>query len=168
MMGVLRQFVVASLGVSFSLAASIPTTKSHALEERPPLPQALTKRADDDFDPWDLSHLTKIAAIGDSYSAGIGAGNRLGNNYDPTKMGAWACSRYDKAYPNLVNENSALGDSSKRKFQFDSCSGALTKDVTDSQVKRLDDGQNAIMISAGENLAIKILMFILVSIFRFR
>lgn len=33
---------------------------------------------DDFFDPEDLSNITKLAAIGDSYSAGIGAGNRLG------------------------------------------------------------------------------------------
>lgn len=32
----------------------------------------------DDFDESDLSHIRKIAAIGDSYSAGIGAGDRLG------------------------------------------------------------------------------------------
>ncbi|KAJ5178836.1 hypothetical protein N7492_002046 [Penicillium capsulatum] len=153
-MGVLWQLAIASLGISTSLAASVPTNTSHGVENKDPMPQTWSKRADsktDDFDPWDLSHITKIAAIGDSYSAGIGAGDRLGNNYDPTKMGAWACSRYDKAYPNLVNENSAFGDSSKRKFQFESCSGALTKDVTDDQVKRLDDGQHAIMLSAGGN-----------------
>jgi len=34
---------------------------------------------DDDFDPSDLSYITKLAAIGDSYSAGIGAGDRLGS-----------------------------------------------------------------------------------------
>ncbi|GAT25369.1 fibronectin type III domain protein [Aspergillus luchuensis] len=36
-------------------------------------------RDTDDFDPVELSHITKLAAIGDSYSAGIGAGSRLGN-----------------------------------------------------------------------------------------
>jgi hypothetical protein len=36
-------------------------------------------RADeDDFNPEDLSYLKRIAAVGDSYSAGIGAGRRLG------------------------------------------------------------------------------------------
>lgn len=33
----------------------------------------------DEFDPADLSFITKMAAIGDSYSAGIGAGGRLGS-----------------------------------------------------------------------------------------
>ena len=36
-------------------------------------------RDTDEFDPAELSHITKLAAIGDSYSAGIGAGSRLGN-----------------------------------------------------------------------------------------
>ena len=30
-----------------------------------------------DFDQSDLSFITRMAAIGDSYSAGIGAGNRI-------------------------------------------------------------------------------------------
>lgn len=40
----------------------------------------LMSRQDDDvFDPSDLSFITRLAAIGDSYSAGIGAGDRLGS-----------------------------------------------------------------------------------------
>jgi hypothetical protein len=46
-------------------------------------PADLTSREDDDddgdFDPSDLSSLVNIAAIGGSYSAGIGAGDRLGS-----------------------------------------------------------------------------------------
>jgi hypothetical protein len=34
------------------------------------------------FDETDLSFIKKIAAIGDSYSAGIGAGARLGNVFE--------------------------------------------------------------------------------------
>ncbi|RMZ77642.1 hypothetical protein DV738_g4290, partial [Chaetothyriales sp. CBS 135597] len=37
---------------------------------------------DDVFDPTDLSFIANLAAIGDSYSAGIGAGNRLGSILD--------------------------------------------------------------------------------------
>lgn len=40
------------------------------------------RRDDDDFDPTDLSFITKMAAIGDSYSAGIGAGTALGTVVD--------------------------------------------------------------------------------------
>lgn len=35
---------------------------------------------DDSFDPEDLSWITKLAAIGDSYSAGIGAGQKYGSS----------------------------------------------------------------------------------------
>lgn len=42
----------------------------------------LEARDDDEFDPSDLSSLVNLAAIGDSYSAGIGAGDRLGSVYD--------------------------------------------------------------------------------------
>ena len=35
--------------------------------------------ARDDFDAGDLSFIGKLLAIGDSYSAGIGAGDRLGS-----------------------------------------------------------------------------------------
>lgn len=34
---------------------------------------------DEDFDETDLSFIKKLSAIGDSYSAGIGAGDRLGS-----------------------------------------------------------------------------------------
>lgn len=39
-------------------------------------------RQDNDFDEYDFSNIKKMAAIGDSYSAGIGAGNRLGQALD--------------------------------------------------------------------------------------
>lgn len=35
-------------------------------------------RQDKGFDAQDLSHIKKLTALGDSYSAGIGAGDRLG------------------------------------------------------------------------------------------
>ena len=41
----------------------------------------------DSFDPQDLSSIKKLAAIGDSYSAGIGAGNRLGSIFDAFTKG---------------------------------------------------------------------------------
>lgn len=42
-------------------------------------PVGLAPRQDDELDLGDLSFITKLAAIGDSYSAGIGAGDRLGS-----------------------------------------------------------------------------------------
>lgn len=53
----------------------------------------LLQRDDDDFDPDDLSFIKRIAAIGDSYSAGIGAGDRIGTSsgvYCATKSQLYA------------------------------------------------------------------------------
>jgi hypothetical protein len=40
--------------------------------------QRFMARDTTDFDPSDLAYITRMAALGDSYSAGIGAGDRLG------------------------------------------------------------------------------------------
>lgn len=42
---------------------------------------SLFPRDTEDFYPDDLSFITRIAAIGDSYSAGIGAGTQLTGSY---------------------------------------------------------------------------------------
>ncbi|KAF6833212.1 hypothetical protein CPLU01_05731 [Colletotrichum plurivorum] len=104
------------------------------------------------YDPDDLSHIKSLAAIGDSYSAGIGAGDRLGsivNALDPHS--AWACSRYSHSYPMFVDADPRLGDPKSRKWQFESCSGAVTNDVVENQIPRIDGSQDAILLSAGGN-----------------
>ncbi|EEP82612.1 predicted protein [Uncinocarpus reesii 1704] len=104
------------------------------------------------FDPTDLSWIKKLAAIGDSYSAGIGAGDRLGNLFDVfNSQGDYACSRYDHAYPYLINNDPRLGDLKNRKFQFKSCSGAKSDDVLKKQIPSIDSGQQAILLSVGGN-----------------
>lgn len=64
-----------------------------------------------------------------------------------TKCTDWACSRYDNAYPSFVHNDPRLGDPKNRKFQFLSCSGAVTDDVLQKQIPDLDQGQQAIMLS---------------------
>jgi hypothetical protein len=56
-----------------------------------PLSGAPLSIRDDEKDPDDLSFIQSIAAIGDSYSAGIGAGKRLGSLTDISKWGDWGC-----------------------------------------------------------------------------
>lgn len=51
-------------------------------------PRALLPRADD---PTSFAWVRKLVAIGDSYTAGIGSGNQLGDLLDDD----WLCSRYD-------------------------------------------------------------------------
>ncbi|RYP16818.1 hypothetical protein DL767_010129 [Monosporascus sp. MG133] len=64
------------------------------------------------------SFLKKLAATGDSYATGIGAGDSLASLLgvlDPASD--WACSRYDYAYPYLISNDPRLGDPSGRNFQ---------------------------------------------------
>jgi hypothetical protein len=62
----------------------------------------------------------------------------------------YACSRYDHAYPNLVHQDEQLGDPTARKFQFKSCSGALTTEVLSDQIPALDANQQVILLSIGK------------------
>ena len=90
-------------------------------------------------DPDDLSFINKWAAIGDSYAAGIGAGNVVDKS----------CSRYDGSYANLVNLQ--LGkDTTDIDFTYIACSGAKIPAITE-QANSLDGGQQMITISAGGN-----------------
>ena len=90
-------------------------------------------------DPDDLSFIKKWAAIGDSYAAGIGAGNVLDN----------LCRRHDSAYPNLMNAQ--LGENTTdMDFTFIACSGAEIPAIAD-QANSLSDGQQMITISGGGN-----------------
>jgi hypothetical protein len=60
------------------------------------------------------------------------------------------CRRYDHSYPYLINHDERLGDASKRKFQFKSCSGAVIKNVIEDQLPDIDAGQQVILLSAGK------------------
>ncbi|RYC89779.1 hypothetical protein BFJ63_vAg7437 [Fusarium oxysporum f. sp. narcissi] len=97
------------------------------------------------FNPDDLSWIHKLAAIGDSYSAGIGAGDGLHGEGDEN------CRRYDHSYPYLINQDERLGDPSKRNFQFKSCSGAVIRNVIEDQLLSIDSDQQIILLSTGGN-----------------
>jgi hypothetical protein len=93
----------------------------------------------DPTDPSDLSFITSLASIGDSFASGIGAGSRID----------WACSRYDHSYPALINNDVRLGDASNRKFQFLACSGATAMDMLSKQVPSLSTGIDAVSSLSG-------------------
>jgi hypothetical protein len=63
----------------------------------------------------------------------------------------FAYTRYDHAYPYLINQDSRIGDPSGRKFQLLSCSSAIIQDMLDKQIPQLDDNQDAIILSIGES-----------------
>ncbi|HEY5835453.1 SGNH/GDSL hydrolase family protein [Streptomyces sp.] len=77
-------------------------------------------------------------ALGDSYSAGNGAGN-----YDGASGG---CHRSFSAYPYLWKNQHAPSS-----FADTSCSGAVTTDVTNSQLGPLSSSTGLVSISIGGN-----------------
>ena len=110
----------------------------------PDAPRLLALR-DNSQDPLDPGWVKDFTAIGDSYAAGIGAGNVLNGNGDSS------CSRYDAAYSLIVNN---MGFGGKPKFTFLACSGDKSGDVME-QVKKIgDDSQDLVTVSAGGNDAL--------------
>lgn len=151
----MRQLLAVAQALLVALASSAPTTSR--------LPNPFLRRQDNNFDEFDLFDIQKIAAIGDSYSAGIGAGNKLGGWTDP---GAWACkflhritlhllrltytrsgSRYDSSYPALVSD---YLEGLTEPMQFHSCSGHTIPEVIADQMWRVHGDLDAILVSAGK------------------
>ncbi|KAK1973372.1 SGNH hydrolase-type esterase domain-containing protein [Colletotrichum cereale] len=95
--------------------------------------------------PEDLSWVKKWAAVGDSYSAGIGSGNLYpGNNSED-------CSRYDQSYPAYIQSHELMPQDPPAAFEFLSCSGATAPVILDNQVTGMGTGYDVITVSAGGN-----------------
>ncbi|WP_438488758.1 SGNH/GDSL hydrolase family protein [Streptomyces sp. S186] len=77
-------------------------------------------------------------ALGDSYSAGVGAGS-----YD---SGSGSCKRSTKAYPALW-----AAAHSPSSFSFTACSGARTGDVVSGQLGPLNSATSLVSITIGGN-----------------
>ncbi|KAI9678746.1 MAG: hypothetical protein M1817_005803 [Caeruleum heppii] len=104
----------------------------------------LQSRDNSGEDVYDQSWVKKWAAVGDSYAAGIGAGN-LTNQADARK-----CGRYDQSYPGQMARDPRLGENAA-PLQFLACSGATSKDMLDNQIPKLEYGNDIITVSAGGN-----------------
>ena len=90
---------------------------------------------------WHLNGIYLIAntLTTNSYAAAIGAGYIINKG----------CSRYDSAYPNLMNVQ--LGKDTKDiDFTFVACSGTKIPQIL-KQARSLSGGQQVITISAGGN-----------------
>ncbi|MFJ8744566.1 SGNH/GDSL hydrolase family protein [Embleya sp. NPDC127516] len=81
---------------------------------------------------------SNYAALGDSYSAGVGAGNYLPDS--------GACKRSANSYPALWNNSHPGGG-----FAFVACSGAKTADVRAGQLSVLNSATTLVTISIGGN-----------------
>ncbi|KAJ5621957.1 SGNH hydrolase [Penicillium herquei] len=82
----------------------------------------------------------KFAAVGDSFTAGIGAGKI----YSTGKSDV-SCSRYDMSYPAVMNRFMAGAD-----FSYLACSGDTSTDIS-SQIDNLDSDQDLVVLTAGGN-----------------
>lgn len=93
---------------------------------------SLSRRADDEY-PW--------VAIGDSYSAGPGAGTAFGD--EPNE-----CFRNVGAYPPQLNRDFPFPDNA---MQFLSCTGAVVEDMIATQIPDVDEDQMVVTLSIGGN-----------------
>lgn len=101
-----------------------------------------------DDDPTDFGWVKRWAAIGDSFTAGIGSGSPLGNFLtEEPENNDWYCARYDTAYPMILND--ALGGSVE-DFQFLACSGDRTGGIY-KQIQEMDGELDLVVMTAGGN-----------------
>jgi len=78
--------------------------------------------------------ITNWLAIGDSYSAGVGAD--LKTDYDSYSMD---CNRFTQAMPHFMQNSTQMpGDPNTRVLTFGSCTGATMQDVINEQLKQGD------------------------------
>jgi lysophospholipase L1-like esterase len=103
----------------------------------------LVRRAD--HDPTDFSWVNHLVAIGDSFTAGIGSGDQLGDFIH--KHNDWACSRYDGSYPMMVYDKIGSGVD---KFQYHACSGDRSEHIF-KQAEDLDSDVDLLIMTAGGN-----------------
>jgi lysophospholipase L1-like esterase len=102
----------------------------------------LVKRAGD---PADFGWIKRWAAVGDSFTAGIGSGTQLGGIFH--NRDDWKCSRYDQSYPMVLNR--AFGPAVDN-FQFVACSGDRSEDIY-TQVNNMDGNLDLVIMTAGGN-----------------
>lgn len=79
---IMRRLAWRCLRVLLLAGQTIAAARSMRYRSNDSMPINLMSRQDDgdtEFDPDDFSFINRLSAIGDSYSAGIGAGDRLGS-----------------------------------------------------------------------------------------
>ncbi|KAF3384737.1 Lipase 1 [Penicillium rolfsii] len=93
-------------------------------------------------DPEDFSWIKNWAAVGDSFTAGIGSGNVYSSQTSDR-----SCSRYDYSYPAIMNQ---FFGASVKNFTYSACSGAASVDIA-SQISGLSSGLDVAVMTAGGN-----------------
>ena len=143
------------LFLSGTIQGYVPRARNSTLSIKDDLPSELFKRGGD---PADFSWVSRWAAIGDSYTAGIGSGVPLGNmmtdelsiklpNGLISGHGDWYCARYDMSYPKIIDR---LLGGSVQNFQYTACSGDRTGQIY-QQAQQLKGDLDLVMMTAGGN-----------------
>ncbi|EEP82320.1 predicted protein [Uncinocarpus reesii 1704] len=138
--------LVSSSRFGIVLSVLLGVTQSHVI----PLIDNITnhsglQRRQGDKNPTHFNWVKSFAAIGDSYSAGIGSGAHLGQIWH--NRDDWRCSRYDQSYPMIMNNY--LG-TDVEKFQYLACSGDKSWQIYD-QAKKLEGNIDLLTLTAGGN-----------------
>ncbi|PLB45404.1 SGNH hydrolase, partial [Aspergillus steynii IBT 23096] len=91
----------------------------------------------------DFRWIKRWAALGDSFSAGIGAGNL----YTSARGDDWKCSRYDRSYPARLEKVLGTGPNF---FQYLACSGDRTEQIY-SQALNMEADMDFVVLTGGGN-----------------
>ncbi|MBV7363305.1 hypothetical protein KRX54_02495 [Actinomycetaceae bacterium TAE3-ERU4] len=83
----------------------------------------------------------KVAVIGDSYSAGNGAGNYYGPSDSYRSTRNWA-----HVYSNWLNDNGV-----RTTLHNHAYSNAVSQDVVDKQIDKIEENSNVVMLTIGGN-----------------
>lgn len=95
----------------------------------------------DTTSPTDLSWVKIWAALGDSFTAGIGAGQLYTMSDADVE-----CSRYDQSWPSVLEQRF----DSQRYFNYSACSGARTEGIY-KQAVDLRPAVDLVVMTAGGN-----------------
>ncbi|OIW22887.1 SGNH hydrolase [Coniochaeta ligniaria NRRL 30616] len=126
---------------SSPLTAGHPRGHRHHHNNTSRNPRTVLSRRD--TDPTDFSWISRWAAIGDSFTAGIGSGYQLGIPLTDD----WFCSRYSYSWVKILNY--AFGPTVKN-FQYPACSGDRTEQIF-NQATNLNGPLDLVMMTAGGN-----------------
>lgn len=115
-------------------------SRLHTAINNSKIPRALASK-----DPTDFTWVKRFAAIGDSFTAGIGSGAQLGSYFH--NKDDWDCSRYDQSYPMIIKN---YVGSEIRDFQYPACSGDQSWGIYD-QARALQGNIDLLTLTAGGN-----------------
>lgn len=133
---------------------------SHANVSAPSSSKSAFRTLKRDGDPASMGWIKRWAAIGDSYTAGIGAGQPTGHRITEEEIAIVApdgieeirnnfrCSRYDASYPYVLAEH--FPSVEKNGFQYLACSGDRSTQIYD-QAKALEGKLDFVTMTAGGN-----------------